>query len=105
MARESLSINEVGGQQQKVASQAGRQAPFWLEGTVRPSRRGQFWVPGERVTVDGHSYQHGPMYVSWEAPENVTKPYPLVLIHGRRHAGHGVARHARWPSRMGATIR
>ena len=82
MARESLSINEVGEQQQKVAYQAGRQAPFWLEGTVQTSRRGQFWVPGERVTVDGHSYQHGPMYVSWEAPENVTRPYPLVLIHG-----------------------
>ena len=82
MPKESLSIDEVRGQQQEVSAQAEEQTPFWLEGVVRSSRRGQFWVPGERITVEGHSYQHGPMYVSWEAPEKVTKPYPLVLIHG-----------------------
>ena len=57
-------------------------AAFWEERPVRTSRRGQFWVPGERVKVGAHTYQHGPMYVAWEAPERVTKPYPLVLVHG-----------------------
>jgi pimeloyl-ACP methyl ester carboxylesterase len=37
------------------------------------SRRGHFWVgAGER----------GPMYVYWEAPPTVTKPYPIVMVHG-----------------------
>jgi pimeloyl-ACP methyl ester carboxylesterase len=55
---------------------------FWTKGPVRSSRRGQFWIAGERFEQSGHTYQRGPMYVSWEAPEKVTKPYPLVLVHG-----------------------
>lgn len=55
---------------------------LWEHGAVRTSRRGDFWIPGEKVTVDGHEYQHGPMYVAWEAAEHVTQPYPLVLVHG-----------------------
>ena len=82
MVKEPLGIDEVPSHRQEVSTHAGNQTSFWQEGPVRSSRRGQFWVPGERVTVDGHSYQHGPMYVSWEAPETVTRPYPLVLIHG-----------------------
>ncbi len=61
---------------------ASRRVAFWKKGPVRTSRRGQFWVPGERVKVGAHTYQHGPMYVAWEAPKTVTKLYPLVLIHG-----------------------
>ena len=82
MVKGPLGIDEVSGHQPEVSTHAGNQTSFWQEGPVRSSRRGQFWVPGERVTVDGHSYQHGPMYVSWEAPEKVNRPYPLVLIHG-----------------------
>ncbi len=55
---------------------------FWETVPVRTSRRGDFWVPGERVTVDGKTYQQGPMFVEWEAPERVTQPYPVVLVHG-----------------------
>ena len=55
---------------------------FWTHGSVRVSRRGDFWVPGERVTVGSKIYQHGAMYVEWEAPETVTEPYPVVLVHG-----------------------
>ena len=57
-------------------------ARFWEHGPVRASRRGDFWIPGERVTVDSMTYQRSPMYVSWEAPETVTQPYPVVLVHG-----------------------
>ena len=50
---------------------------------ARASRRGQFWVPGKRAYVGGKTYQHGAMYVSWEAPaEGASQPYPIVLVHG-----------------------
>lgn len=55
---------------------------FWKNTPVRTSRRGHFWVPGERVTANGKTYQHGPLFVDWEAPEQVTRPYPVVLVHG-----------------------
>ena len=66
------------------SSQAGgrNKVAFWEQRPVRSSRRGQFWIPGERIKVEGHTYQHGPMFVAWEAPETVTKPFPLVLVHG-----------------------
>ena len=56
--------------------------PFWEGAPIRISRRGEFWIPGERVKQGEHSYQRGPMFVAWEAPESVTKPYPVVLVHG-----------------------
>lgn len=46
------------------------------------SRRGMFWVGAERVDHQGQTYLKGPMFVHWEAPLEVTRPYPLVLIHG-----------------------
>ncbi len=57
-------------------------APFWAETPARTLRRGSFWVPGERAAVSGKTFQHGPMFVAWEAPVQVTQPYPVVLIHG-----------------------
>jgi len=56
--------------------------PFWVDVPARTSRRGHFWVPGERAKVDDKTFQHGPMFVDWEAPEQVTQPYPVVLVHG-----------------------
>ncbi|MDH0746984.1 NAD(P)-binding domain-containing protein [Pseudomonas sp. GD03842] len=54
----------------------------WLTAAVTRSRRGHFWITGPRVTQNGKHYQKGPMYVAWEAPEFVTQPYPVVLVHG-----------------------
>ena len=56
--------------------------PVWQKTSPRTSRRGQFWIPGEKVQVKGEHFQRGPMYVLWEAPVEVTQPYPIVLIHG-----------------------
>ena len=56
--------------------------PFWANTPARAIRSGNFWVPGERVTVAGKQYQRGPLSVTWQAPEHVTQPYPLVLVHG-----------------------
>lgn len=55
---------------------------FWADIRARTPRRGHFWVPGERVTVGGKTFQRGPMFVAWEAPERVTQPYPVVLVGG-----------------------
>ena len=55
---------------------------LWERGEIRRSRRGNFWLPGARVPIDGELYQHGAMYVSWEAPPSPDKPLPVVLVHG-----------------------
>lgn len=54
----------------------------WLTAPIRRSRHGSFWVTGQRVIQDGKSFQKGPMYVAWEAPEHITQPYPVILVHG-----------------------
>jgi pimeloyl-ACP methyl ester carboxylesterase len=46
------------------------------------SRRGFFWVGIERVAHPAGTTLRGPMYVEWEEPVEVRKPYPIVLIHG-----------------------
>lgn len=55
---------------------------FWAATPARTSRRGHFWITGDRVTVDGKTFQRGPMFVAWEAPERVTQRHPVVLVHG-----------------------
>ncbi|MBJ9677411.1 alpha/beta fold hydrolase [Burkholderia gladioli] len=54
----------------------------WHVTPARTIRRGHFWVPGERVAIGQRTYQRGPMYVEWEAPETVTRKCPIVLMHG-----------------------
>jgi pimeloyl-ACP methyl ester carboxylesterase len=44
------------------------------------SRRGHFWVGAE--PEPGADAPRGQMFVYWEAPVEVTKPYPIVLVHG-----------------------
>ena len=56
--------------------------PFWAATPARTSRQRHFWVPGERATVGGKTFQRGPMFVAWEAPLQVTRPDPVVLVHG-----------------------
>ncbi|MEY2582296.1 MAG: hypothetical protein QOE09_2145 [Ilumatobacteraceae bacterium] len=51
-----------------------------MESDPVTSRRGHFWVGAEPHAATGSA--RGPMYVYWEAPVEVTKPYPIVLIHG-----------------------
>jgi pimeloyl-ACP methyl ester carboxylesterase len=54
----------------------------WVTAPVRTVRRGHFWIPGERVALDDKTYQRGPMFVEWEAPEQLRHPFPIVLMHG-----------------------
>jgi pimeloyl-ACP methyl ester carboxylesterase len=57
-------------------------APHLSDSPLTTSRRGHFWIPGERVDTGSGTVQRAPMYVAWEAPETITQPHPLVLIHG-----------------------
>lgn len=58
--------------------------PFnpWLSVPVRSVRRGHFWIPGDRIEQNGLTFQQGPMYVEWEAPKEISRPFPVVLMHG-----------------------
>ncbi len=56
--------------------------PFWAATPARMVRRGHFRISGERVERKGKTYQRGPMFAEWEAPPDVTRPYPVVLVHG-----------------------
>ncbi|WLS81068.1 alpha/beta hydrolase (plasmid) [Erwinia pyri] len=58
---------------------------YYAPWRITPPRvvcRGHFWIAGERTEQNGLTYQRGPMYVEWEAPETVSQPFPVVLMHG-----------------------
>lgn len=56
---------------------------LWESVAPTTSRRGHFWVPGERVIGDdGAVRAKGPMFVTWEAPAPDTDRPPVVLVHG-----------------------
>ncbi|WP_233520101.1 alpha/beta fold hydrolase [Prauserella sp. PE36] len=57
-------------------------APHVRGGYEITVRRGQFWIPGERLETLGGTVARAPMFVQWEAPPEVTRPRPLVLVHG-----------------------
>lgn len=57
-------------------------APHVAGGHRVTVRRGQFWVPGERVRTEHGTVQRAPLFVQWEAPPGDAHPIPLVLVHG-----------------------
>ena len=61
--------------------------PFWATAPVRTIRQGHFWIAGERVEVNGQTYQRGPLFAQWEAPAEVIRPWPIVLVHGGGYQG------------------
>jgi pimeloyl-ACP methyl ester carboxylesterase len=57
-------------------------APHLMDGPLVTSRRGQFWIPGDITASPSGTVQRGSMYVTWEAPEVVSQPYPVIFVHG-----------------------
>ncbi|GAA1226601.1 alpha/beta fold hydrolase [Prauserella halophila] len=57
-------------------------APHVAGGHELTVRRGQFWIPGERVATEHGTVQRAPMFVSWEAPPDGAHAPALVLVHG-----------------------
>ncbi|WP_307672198.1 alpha/beta fold hydrolase [Streptomyces sp. V4I2] len=58
--------------------------PPHLDDRVEPItvRTGSFWVPGEQISTPYGTLPRGPLYVEWMSPVEVTRPYPLLLVHG-----------------------
>jgi pimeloyl-ACP methyl ester carboxylesterase len=57
-------------------------APHLADAAPVTSRRGFFWIAGERIATPGGTVPSGPMFVAWEAPAGDAHPLPLVLVHG-----------------------
>ena len=70
-----------------TARASAQERPFWADTPTRDVRRGRFWIVGERIVLDGKTVQRGPMYVEWEAPHQVTRHYPIILVHGGGYQG------------------
>ncbi|HUA07164.1 MAG TPA: alpha/beta fold hydrolase [Solirubrobacteraceae bacterium] len=51
-------------------------------GPVVASRRGAFWITGERVAGPLGTVFRGPMWVEWESPAEPSPGPPWVLVHG-----------------------
>ncbi|MCQ6255359.1 NAD(P)-binding domain-containing protein [Pseudomonas sp. Q11] len=86
---EAAVANGLGNQDWSVFSITTKGVPAdalseepWHMNTPTSSRRGNFWITGERVVQEGKQFQKGPMYVEWESPQVITQPYPVVLVHG-----------------------
>lgn len=69
------------------AGAAASAKPFWTEMPARTVRRGHMWIPGDRLSLDGLTYRRGPLFAEWEAPEVVTRPWPIVPVHGGGYQG------------------
>ena len=67
-----------------AAATAHAQSPANPPATVPTAvaERGFFYAGGEYTGEDGKQVMKGQMYVEVLKPRQVTKPYPLVLIHG-----------------------
>lgn len=50
-------------------------------------REGYFFVGGQYVTVGGKEIAAGHMFVQYHAPEQVTQPFPVVMVHGTAQTG------------------
>ncbi|KWR84228.1 hypothetical protein [Cupriavidus sp. IDO] len=60
---------------------------FWKNASPRTVRRAHMWISGDRIERRGETYQCGPLFVEWETPEEVTRPWPIVLLHGGGYQG------------------
>jgi len=66
----------------KSNAQGSASTPVWEGVPARASRRGHLWITGDRIEKNGLTHQSGPMYVAWEAPVELTRRLPVVLVHG-----------------------
>jgi pimeloyl-ACP methyl ester carboxylesterase len=61
-----------------------------LRATVPPralAEHGYFFVGGQYVESQGKHLMAGQMYVEYLTPQNVTRPYPVIMIHGTAQTG------------------
>lgn len=58
------------------------QPPHAQDRPILEQKRGFFWIPGDSAATEFGTVQRGQMYVEWMAPSRITRPYPLILVHG-----------------------
>jgi len=51
------------------------------------AEHGYFFVGGQYVESEGKRRMAGQMYVEYLIPQNVTRPYPIIMIHGTAQTG------------------
>src|SRR5438046_4459674 len=76
--RNALALAAVLGSANVLAAD---EPPYALE------RDGFFYVGGKAVTIGGHSYMAGQMYVEMRIPARRSHPYPIVMVHGGTRSG------------------
>ena len=57
------------------------------QGDITLSEHGYFFVGGQYVEVEGGNVMDGSMYVEHFKPAKVTRPFPVVMIHGGGQTG------------------
>jgi pimeloyl-ACP methyl ester carboxylesterase len=57
------------------------------QGDITLSEHGYFFVGGHYVEVEGGNVMEGSMYVEHFKPAKVTRPFPVVMIHGGGQTG------------------
>src|ERR687885_190749 len=80
----------VGGAPAWAQGQAGHKAR-WPDYPLTLFEQGNFFVNGHYVVADstGAHIMWRQMYVSYKIPAHVTRPFPIVLIHGGGLTGNG----------------
>ncbi|MBP1179712.1 alpha/beta hydrolase [Methylobacterium sp. PvR107] len=63
-------------------------APVRAAEPFKPTQRaGYFFVGGHYEAAKDKTTASGQMYVTYRAPERVTQPYPIVMVHGTAQTG------------------
>jgi pimeloyl-ACP methyl ester carboxylesterase len=70
-----------------IASADPQTAPSDTISPLTLTNQGYFFVGGEYVESGGKRLMAGQMYVEFLTPQNVTHPYPIVMIHGTAQTG------------------
>jgi pimeloyl-ACP methyl ester carboxylesterase len=78
-----LSVAALGADFWPRTAAAQRRTGAALDRPLAIAEQGQFWVGAERASVNGATVSSGEqMYVWYQVPADVKKPYPIVLVHG-----------------------
>jgi pimeloyl-ACP methyl ester carboxylesterase len=65
-----------------MGSSQMKSAPHEASRETVTVRQGQLWINGDLIPTEAGTVERGQMFVAWQAPANVTQPYPLILVHG-----------------------
>src|SRR5262252_1944678 len=70
-----------------VASADAQTAPRDTIPPLTLAEQGYFFVGGSYVESGGKRVMAGQMYVEYLTPQNMTRPYPIIMIHGTAQTG------------------